>query len=119
MLRFLVGLVIILGVFCLVWTFLGENAFIWALILGIAGGGLGLLFLPLFKRGPEYAYQKWNLRVAIAIILGVIGGLAGVGYFVLQMNLTDNAFTLVSITIMTLLAVGTYVLGWSIGPPTR
>src|SRR3990170_2983260 len=119
MLRFLVGLVIVLGLFCVVWTFLGENAFIWALILGIVGGVLGLLFLPLAKRGPEFAYQKWNLRVALAIILGVIGGLVGVGYVVLQLNLTDNAFTLVSITIMSLLAVGTYVLGWSIAPPTR
>jgi hypothetical protein len=118
-LRFLVGLIIVLALFCLVWTFLGEDAFIWVLLIGIAGGGFGLLFLPLARRGPEYAYQKWNLRVALLIILGVIGGLVGIGYVILQMNLTDEAFTLTSITIMGLVIVGTYFLGWTIGPPTR
>jgi hypothetical protein len=119
MCRFLVGLMVVLGLFALVAVIWGENAFIWALLIGIAGGGLGLLFLPLARRGPEYAYQKWTLRVALLIIVGLVGGLLGIGYVILQLNLTDAGFTFTSIAIMGLVLVGTYFLGWSIGPPTR
>src|SRR3990170_345022 len=119
MLRFLVGLVIVLGLFCLVWTFLGENAFTWALILGIAGGGLGLIFLPLARRGPEYAYQKWVLRQSLFVILVIGAPTALASYLIVTSTWSTDAITVAVIGLGLAVALASYVLGWAISPPTR
>jgi hypothetical protein len=82
MLRFLVGLMIVLGMFCLVWTFLGENAFFWALLVGFVTGGVGLIYLPLARRGAEYAYQKWYLRNSIWVVLATVAIVVGGIFFI-------------------------------------
>jgi hypothetical protein len=121
MLRFLVGLMIVLGLFCLVWTFLGENAFIWALILGIAVPGLGLLFLPLARRGPEYAYQKWYLWNSIWIILVVVG--IGLGWILgiahLLQESPDPLISAAAVGVVVPIGGFVYLLSVLLTPPTR
>ncbi|MEW6569477.1 MAG: hypothetical protein AB1449_15190, partial [Chloroflexota bacterium] len=74
MARFLIGLLIVLGLFCLIWTFLGGEVFGWALIIGGPGAAAVLLFLP--KRGPQHAYRNWARMQLLVVLLVAVGLLA-------------------------------------------
>ena len=119
MLRFLVGLLIVLGLFCLVWTFLGENVFIWALIIGVVLGGLGLLFLPMARKGPEYAYRKWVLRQSLFVVLVIGGPTALVFYMIVNLTSSTDMITVALLGLGLAVAFASYTLGWAISPPTR
>ncbi|MEW6569332.1 MAG: hypothetical protein AB1449_14455 [Chloroflexota bacterium] len=74
MARFLIGLLIVLVLFCLIWTFLGEEVFGWALIIGGPGSAAVLLFLP--KHGPQHAYRNWARMQLLVVLLVAVGLLA-------------------------------------------
>jgi hypothetical protein len=119
MCRFLFGLMIVLGLFALVAVIWGKDAFIWALILGIAGGGLGLLFLPLANRGSEYAYQKRYLRLALLTILVSVAVFSAFLFIVLRLNIPSDVGGIVFGAFAVGMGICAYAWGWAISPPTR
>ncbi len=88
MCRFILGVLVVISLFCGIWTYLGEDAFMWALILGLVIPGLGLILLP--KRGVQHAYRNLYRKVAIIIVLGV-GILGMAGLYVLAQILPSDA----------------------------
>src|SRR3989337_1638136 len=119
MCRFVFGLMVVLGLFALVAVIGGKDAFIWALIIGVVGGGLGLLFLPLAKKGSEFAYRKWVLRQSLFVILAIGGPTALAFYLVVHVTWSTDAITVAVVGLGLAVALASYVLGWAISPPTR
>lgn len=119
MCRFFFGLLVVLGLFGLVAVIGGETAFVWALIVGVVGGGTGLLFLPLTRRGSQFAYRKWMLRQTLFVILVIGGPTALAFYLIVHVTWSTDAITVALVGLGLAVALSTYALGWAIAPPTR
>jgi hypothetical protein len=117
--RFLIGLALVLSIFCLIWNVLGQEAFFWALFIGGFGAALGLLFIP--KRGPQHAYRNWvrlqALIISIGVVVFVVGSILGLAVLTPR-DMSDQAQYAVLTAMGTCVGGLAYGYGWWMGPPT-
>src|SRR3972149_3933489 len=117
MLRFLAGLLLVMGLFCAVWSFLGEEAFTWALIAGIAVPTLWFTARP--RRGVQHAYWNWLLLQLCLIILSVGAIFAAFVVVVVQLDISPDFFEPALMVLMIVVGGCVYWWGHWVGPPTR
>lgn len=117
MCRFIFLLIIVIAIILGIGAIFGSDVLMWVLIIGIAVPGLGLVLVP--RRGYQFAYQNWYKKVALILLLVFIGIVAVFVTMLIVFDISSEQFSFVIAIFLAALLIGTYWLGWQIGPTTK